>query len=266
MIENNGQAQAETQGSSAPEGAEQTASQVLDLDGVSNFKFQGRELTPDQLGEIFQGYQKYGETSKYVNEDQTYWANVNVDIDKVLQNPARAEEFKRTYPERFHALLDRALKSTTATQNGSQSQTSQNAIPKEVLERLSKVDSLEQRLHQADVQAASAQIDAILPKLLEKYELADEDKVLARVEAFLSKPGNKLSPAVWDRFAREDHAQAQKRADKYHEAKLKAQLNKGRDGQDIGAGGATPGQAPVKPKTFEEAQKAMIASMRSSRA
>jgi hypothetical protein len=265
MIENNGQPQAEPQGSPAPEGAEQTASQILDLDGVSQFKFQGRELTPDQLGEIFQGYQKYGETSKYVNEDQTFWANVNVDIDKVLKNPARAEEFKRTYPERFHALLDRAMKSTPATSETSQVNQTQNALPKDVLDRLSKVDLMEQRLHQADVQAASAQIDAILPKLLEKYELADEDKVLSKVEAHLNR-GLKLSPAVWERFAREDHERVQKRADKVYEAKLKNQINKGREGQDIGAGGATPGQAPNKPKTFEEAQKAMIASMRSQRA
>lgn len=257
---NNGQTQTQNQESTATtEVAEQT-SQGLDLDGVSSFRFQGEEFTPDRLAEIYQGFKKYGETSKYVDEDKNYWSNVFVDIDRVLKDPSRAEEFKRVYPERFHAILDRSLKSTQSAQP--QAPQSQNGLPKELVEKLSKVDTLEQRLYQADVAAASAQIDAILPPLLKKYELADEERVLARAEQILSS-GQKLTNATWERLAREDHERTSKRTDKYYEAKLKEQLKKGQAGQDIGAGGSTPGQAPVKPKTFDQAREAMIAHMRS---
>ncbi len=240
--------------------APQTQAEI-DLDGHSTFKYQGQTYTQDQFAEIVQGYSKFGEASKYMEEDQKYSANVLVDIEKVLQNPNLISTFKSTYPERYHAYLDRELSRAGQGQNSQNTQTNQQQqqsqqLPREVMDRLMKVDGLEQRLYQADVQAASAQIDATLPPLLAKYELADEDKILHEAEKILGR-GQKLTPATWERLAREDHEKTQKRADKFHEAKLKAQLDKGKKGQDIGVGGATPGQAPVK-RNFAQAQDAMI--------
>ena len=239
------------------------AQDLIDLDGHSSFKYQGNTYTQDQFAEIYQGYEKYGETSKYVNEDKEFSSNVLVDIDKVLQNPSLQGEFKRVYPERYHAFLDRELNRSQQGRDSSvvnpQSQTTQ--LPKEVMDRLGRVDALEQRLYQADVAAASAKIDAILPSLMSKYELADEGKVLMEAEKVLGR-GQKLTDAAWERLVREDHEKTQKRADKHYEAKLKSQMQKGQQGQDVGPGGATPGQSPVKPKTFAEAQAAMINHLR----
>ena len=235
------------------------AQELVDLDGHSSFKYQGQTYTQDQFAEIVQGYSKYGEASKYMDDDQKYSANVLVDIEKVIQNPSLISAFKSTYPERFHAYLDRELTRAgqgQSSQSANQQTQQQPQLPKEVMDRLMKVDGLEQRLYQADVQAASAQIDATLPPLLAKYELADEDKVLHEAEKILSR-GQKLTPATWERLAREDHERTQKRADKFHEAKLKSQLEKAKKGQDIGVGGSTPGQAPVK-RNFAQAQDAMI--------
>lgn len=236
--------------------------EALDLDGVSQFKWQGQTYTPDQFTEVFQGYQRYGETSKYVNEDQRYWANVNHDIEKVLKNPARADEFKQVYPERFHSYLDRLLNSNQRA-DGNQDKTGQ--LPREINEKLSayeqRLKAFEDKAFQSDVSAASARIDAILPNLLKKYELADQDKILFEAEKFLNK-GGQLTDAVWERLAREEHERVTTRADKFYQAKLKTQLQQGEKGKDTGPGGASPGGAPVKPKTFAQAQEAMIESLR----
>lgn len=249
-----------------PEGTGEVSSaqtqQVIDLDSVSNFKFQGETYTPNQLAEIRQGYQKYGEASKYIEEDQRYWANVDHDIEKVLRNPARADEFRNVYPERFHKILDKYLGSS---QRGSQTPDETNQVPREIGEKLTayeqRLKQMEERSYQADVAAASAKIDAILPTILKKYELADQDKVLFEAEKFLNK-GGKLTDAVWERLAREDHERTTSRADKFYGAKLKAQQTQGQKGRDIGAGGSTPGTAPVKHTTISQATEAMIASLK----
>lgn len=236
---------------------------IFDLDSVSSWKFQGQTYTPDQWNEIFQGYQKYGETSKYVDQDKAYWANVNADIEKVLQNPSRVDEFKQVYPERFHALLDAKL----GGQSQGRVQDNTGQLPREFLEKFQTVEqklrAFEERAFQSEVEAASAKIDAIMPKLLEKYEMADQDRILMEAERVLNK-GMQLTDSVWERIAKEDHEKATKRADKYYQAKLKSQLDQGKKGVDTGVGGSSPGQAPVKPRTFGEAQEAMMAHLRAN--
>lgn len=240
------------------------ASQVIDLDGVSTFKFQGETYTPNQFVEFQRGFQQYGEASKYVEEDKKYWANVYHDIEKVLKNPSRADEFRGAYPERFHALLDRQLNGTGQQVEKVQNQTSQQ-LPREVGEKLSdyerRLAAFEKRAYDAEVAAATAKIDALLPTLMKKYEMADQDKVLFEAEKFLNK-GGKLTDSTWERLVKEDHDRNTSRADKFYKTKLDSQIKQGQKGKDIGVGGATPGNAPVK-MNFSQAQDEMIKSLRS---
>lgn len=247
---------------------QEAAAQITDLDGLSSFTFQGKTYTPDQLNEVFQGHSKYGETSKYVNEDKNYWDNVFVDIDKVVSNPSLIDQFKKTYPERFHSILDRQLKVAQGQSSPNQNQSNpqgqnQGQDVKSLVEQLlsERLKPIEQESYQAKVKAATAEIDATLPPLLNKYKLADEDKVLFRVEQLIQK-GVKMTPGVWERVVREDHEQYQKRSDSFYKDQLKAQTDKAKQGQDTGSGGSVPGQSPNKPKTFADAEKAMIAHLR----
>lgn len=261
MIENENVSTGQTEGSDA--GSVGHATQGIDLDAASSWKFQGETYTPDQWTEIHSKANQYGEASKYIEEDKRYWANVNYDIEKVLKDPSRAEDFKQVYPERFHVLLDRVLNSNQR-QDVVQGETN-NVLPREIGEKLSdyerRLQQFEQKAFQAEVQAASARIDAILPNLLKKYELADQEKVLFEAEKFLNK-GGKLTDAVWERLVREDHQRTTARADKFYQAKLKSQLTQAEKGKDTGAGGATPGAAPVKPKSLSEAGDRLIAHLK----
>ncbi len=233
--------------------SEAPAPSITNLDSLSEFEFQGERFTPERLQEIYKGYQTFGEQQKSAQSEDRFWRNLEADIDNVVQNPALAEQFKRVYPQKFHAILNKLMPN---------SEPQSPSIPKELTERLSKVDQMEARLHQMAVESANAKLDAILPKLYDKYPMAVEDQVLARAEAFLSQ-GGKLTDGIWERLAKESHESARKRSDAYYKKELQAQTTKGIQAQDIGPGGAAPGKAPPKIRSFDEAQTAMIAHMKS---
>lgn len=225
---------------------------TVNLDGLSEFEFQGQKLTPDRLQEVFQGYER----AKGVANEDRYWANLDTDIDSVIADPKLAERFKSVYPEKFHRILDREL----ARSQGQSQQSTPQALPKEFT---SKVDKLEQALHQMAVESANAKLDALLPKLYEKYPMAIEDQVLARAESLLSQ-GMKLTDQTWERLAKESHELATKKADAFYKKQLEKQTEKGLAGRDVPPGGVAPGRAPNKPRTFAEAESAMIEHLKAN--
>jgi hypothetical protein len=242
----------------APEAAP-AATQAADLDGFSKFVFQGEEYTPDRLHEIVNGFKKYSETAKQREEREYYESNLRVDLPKLLKDPSLADAFRQSYPKEYHWYLE-SLPSK-AQPDPAQSHAAQPALPPEVLEKIQKMEARlkfhDERTYNAEVKAATAEIDKITKPLYEKYDLADEDAVLAKADALLGQQV-KLTPAVWERLIRENHEKMEKRADQRRDARLKSQLEKGRRAADVGPGGATPGQAPQGPRTLEEAREAML--------
>ncbi len=254
-------AEAGSNQSAAP--APEATPSLTELDGLSEFTFQGAKYTPDQLHKMFSEHKSYAEQADVYKKEKEYSDNLQIDLDNVLADPRLADKFKATYPKKYHAILDKYL--ATGGQAPAPSQPAQNAtLPREfqnefmnVKERLSQ---FEQRAFQAEVESANAKIEAIVPKLLEKHPMADETDVYSKAEQVLQS-GQKLTEKTWERLVRESHERFTKRADQVYGAKLKAQQEKGLRGQDTGPGGATPGQAP-KARTFDEAREQMLASIR----
>lgn len=245
--------------------APETVPSLTELDGLSEFTFQGEKYTPDQLHKMFTEHKTYSQQSEEYKKEKEYSDNLQIDLDNVLADPRLAEKFKATYPKKYHAVLDGYLR--TNGQAPAQSNPAQPSpqMPKEFLNEFQamrqEVMTMKQRDFENATAAASAKIDAIMPKLLEKYPMAIEDQVYTRAEAVINSK-QKLTDQVWERLVRESHEQFQKKADRVYGEKMKSQLEKGQKGADTGPGGASPGQAPVKPKTFAEAQAAMMEHVR----
>lgn len=239
---------------------------LTELDGLSEFTFQGNKYTPDQLHKIFGEHKTFSESMPEYKKEKEYSDNLQIDLDNVLADPRLADKFKATYPKKYHGVLDRYLSSNG--QAPAQSQPAQSGLPKEFQTEFMQVKDrlamFEQRAFDAEVQSANAKIEAIVPKLLEKFPMADDTTVYSRAEAVL-QAGQKLTDKTWERLVRENHEQNQKRADRVYSAKMKAQTEKGQRGQDIGPGGANPGQSPKRPRTFDEAREAALASMQSQK-
>ncbi len=240
---------------------------IAELDGLSEFTFQGQKYTPDQLHKMIGEYKTLSEQSKTYSENEKFEKNLKIDLDSVRNDPGLAQRFKQVYPQKYHFLVDEFLGTKGPAQ--AQSVTAQAPqLPKEFLNEFGQMKERlnfhEQRAFDAETQAASAKLDAMLPKIFEKYPLANEDQVYARAEGAL-KQKQLLNEGSWERFARESHEAQKKKNDQYQSAIMKKQTEKGQRGADSAAGGSTPGQAPVRPRTFDEAREAMIASMKSQR-
>jgi hypothetical protein len=248
---------AEAVSTEAPEATQQSAS-TTDIDGLSEFTFQGEKYTPEQLHKILTEARTYGEQAKSYQEEKKYLDNLDADLENVLQDPRLADRFKQVYPNKFHGVLDKLLRDQ---RQGDARPNAQSSLPKEFLNEFGQLKERlkfhEERAYQAEVQAAGAKLDSMLPPLFQKFPMAIEDQVYARAESILAS-GQKLTEKTWERLVRESHDVAQKKADQFYGSKLKSQLDKGQRGRDVGPGGATPGSTPNKPRTFDEAREAML--------
>lgn len=251
---------AETQGQ-APEQTQEMP-QIADLDGMSKWSFQGKEYTPEEWHEIFTGYQTLSKQAKTWEEKSKFESSFEVDLQTVLKDPTRAQEFKAVYPKSYHSILDKLLEKPAPA--SAQSTPAQPSLPKEFLSEFEQLKERlsfhEKRAYDAEVQAADARLNSVLPPLFKKFEMANEEQVYARAEALLQK-GQTLTDKTWERLVRESHEQIQKKADQVYSAKIKKQTEVGQRSADSGPGGAAPGQAP-KRRSFDEATEAMIAHVR----
>lgn len=242
----------------APTEAQAEAPKAVELDGLSEFSFSGEKYTPDRFQEILSQYKTYETQVKEFSEKKRFDENLETDLDNVLQNPHLAQRFKEIYPKSYHGILDRLLKTGQATAQGQSNAQPQAAqLPKEFLQTAEDVKFLKEHIFQTQVKAANAELDTILNPLFEKYKLANEEQVYAKAEAMLAKD-QKMTPAVWERIVRESHEGISKKADAFYGEKLKSQLEKGKQGKDVGAGGVTPGHAPKKARNFDEAYDEML--------
>src|SRR6185503_17522123 len=127
---------AETQ-AAAPQGQETTQPQVTDIDGLSEFTFQGEKYTPEKWHKIYSEYQTYSQQAKEWTEEKKYIDNLETDLATVLERPELAQQFKATYPQKYHAILDKALGKAGQTQASTNN--AQAPLPKEFMSEFEKV-------------------------------------------------------------------------------------------------------------------------------
>lgn len=241
------------------EPSQQQASSVIDLDGVSKFKFQEKEWTPEDFKSYLDEESGWKEKYNSFETERRFHENLSHDLKSVRLNPALAQEFKKVYPEKFHAYLDLVLSQDAASTDSSKTQAQ---LPPEIMQKLSKLDTLEQKFHQAEVDAVNARLDKVLPPLFSKYPFANEDAVLAKAEA-LNQKGYKVTDSVWERLIKTHHEETKKLVDTHYKKTLDEQINKGKQAKDMGSGGSAPGAAPVAPRTIAEATQQALAHFKS---
>lgn len=253
-----------TQAEAAPEvNTEAQAPSVTDIDGLSEFQFQGEKYTPERLNEIVNGFKKYSETARTREEREEFDKHFEVDRARLLKDPMLADQFRQKYPKEYHWILDFLPREQRQEQAPP---AAQNALPPEFLKEIEDLkawkQTQEQRTFQAEVKNAQSQIDKVTDPLFKKFPMADQDAVFAKADALLTS-GTRLTDKTWERLIRENHESAQKRWDQFQGAQIKQQVEKGKRAADVGPGGSTPGQAPVKPRTFDEAQEALMKHVKS---
>lgn len=245
-------------GDAAP--AHDTAPQILDLDSVDKFKFGGKEWTPGDFKNSVMFHSDYSRKTQALAEERKYYDNLSADLATVRKNPQMASEFKKHYPEKFHAYLDYVSPNQPKPDANTGKSDSPYANDPALMERL---DRLESDHKERQVQLIEAEIDARFKTLSPKYPMADEEAVIARALALDSR-GEKLTPKVWESIFKSVHDQGQKRAEKFYADKVEKQKTANQKGRDVAAGGGTPGTAPKAPRTIKEATAAAIDELNNS--
>lgn len=260
MFENEGSENLESTESESPEAdasgsdaADAKAQALIDLDTVDRFKFAGREWTPKDFQGAYMMQSDYTRKTQALSEERKYYDNLSHDLRSVKANPALAADFKRVYPEKYHAYLEYVTQAQSSNQAQGMPQQSnqqnQSSIDPQFMERFTRLES---ELNERKVEAASAEIDAKFKTLGEKFPYADEEAVIARAQALLER-GDKLTDKVWESLFQTVHDRYKGMAEKHYSEQFKKQQSSNLKGRDVAAGGGTPGKAPKMPRTIKEA-------------
>lgn len=225
---------------------------VTDVDSLERFKFNGREWTPKELKESYLRHEDYSRKTQSISEERKFYDNLSHDLETVKSNPALIDKFKQIYPEKFHNYLKWVGPAETPT---NKQQTPAGIDPSFVEE----FKQLKAEINEQKVSAINAELDAKFNKLSTQYPMADEEAVIARAAALVDK-GEKLTDKVWDSLWKSVHDRNQNLADKYYSEKVKKQTQANSKGKDVGAGGSTPGAAPVRPRSIKEMTNHLFSS------
>lgn len=247
---------------SGDESSAPTLEDILDLDSAQKFRFQGQDWTPEELQAAILRQKDYTKKTTELATERKFYKNLDADLRSVKQDPSLAERFKEIYPERFHAFLDVVLEQRKEQAEGESE--GKSAVPdayeqrlRAIEERYSKADA---QAHEAQVENHLQQINQLFDKFSAKYEFGVEAAVLTKAEALIAK-GYKMTPAAWERLWKADHETNLKKVEQWHDKRVKDQLNKNKEGGDIGRGGGTPSRGQ-KRMSFDEATEAAIASLK----
>lgn len=250
---------------------------LLDLDAVPKFKYQGKEYTHEEFQKTQMFEKDYRKKTAEIAKEQKYSVNLKADLAKVKRDPTLAEEFRSKYPEKYHDYLDLVLEQAEREEardnSNSRNQSTDDEVSPAVAKRLAdmqkKLDKYESRFKESDEKDHAAKVSGIQQKLDQlfsgfekKYDLAVEDAVLAKAEVLLAKnPEYKMTDAAWERLWKENHALNEAKYQKRYEARVKEQLAKNQEGGDIGRGGGTPSTGRKRFKDLGEVSDHMIASL-----
>jgi hypothetical protein len=245
-----------TQTDSAPETVENTESEktpaaqaVMDLSKAEKVLFEGKEWTPDDLRKSILRQQDYTKkTQELAQERETlkkesqYRENLEADIAKIKSNPALAEEFRKIYPKHYHWVLDQLGLKEASSPKGPE-------LPREVLERLEKVDKLEQSFTQKEKETFNAKLESIEQGLQKKYSYANLTDVYGAADAFFKENNvqpNQVDDKMLEPFFKASHEYNVQQFKSWQQDQLKQTKEVNEKASDVGRGGGTPGQAPKR--------------------
>lgn len=262
MFENEESSTPEQSGDNAPSEspsqghqAEPTAQDLIDLEKVGKFRFEGREWTPKDFRGAFMMQADYTRKTQQLAEERKYFDNLNTDLAAVKANPNLADKFREVYPAKYHAYLDYVTQKREQ-QTGQQGQN--GSVDPEFMRRF---NMLESEMNARKVEAINAELDARFKVLSEKYPLADEEAAIARAQALHSK-GIQLTDKIWDQIWKAVSDKNEMVFKKYGASRVNQQKTANQRGRDTAPGGGIPGQAPKKPKTIKEASALALEEMR----
>ena len=238
----------------------------VEIDNPDRYRYQGRPIKEWESGYMRQ--QDYTQKTTELSQERRYIDNLAVDLDRVKQNPALADQFRQIYPEKFHPYLRYVMSENQRTTQTSQSQQSPYAKLDPAYEQ--RIIQMESQFREREVAAIQADLDRKFEKLSQTYPFADEEAVIARAQTLLAKMKEfnpnaqnlKISDKQWDALWKDQNAKNERLAETRYKTRVQDQLSANKKlSNPSGKGGAALGHAPRNFRNIKEATAAALADI-----
>lgn len=243
---------------------EVTKQDILDLDKLERFRFDGKEWNRNDFKNSYLMQQDYTRKTQELAETRKYVDNFQVDLQTVISDPTRMKEFRAVYPKAYVQVVEKVLerlKPQATPPSAPQVSTPNDDLAKRFEERfsklensLSRIDTWEEQQRQNEVKSIESWLDNQYQTLSKKYDLADQEVVTARAQV-LSDNGQKIDEKVLEKLFEKHHNEVKERWEKTYKEKVTKQKEAGAKSKDMGTGGGTPSGQPRQVKTIKEATK-----------
>lgn len=233
---------------------------LTDLSKLEKFVFEGKETTYKDLKNAHLRHSDYTKKTQEIAEERKYYDNLRADLNMLREQPHLINEFKKVYPEKFHAYLELVEKRAEEAQAAVSAESKPQADP----ELMREFNDLKRTVMEDKVAAISAKLDTVFASLSKKYPYADEEVVLAKAQSFRNHNKGELNDAKWDELFKADHDRHNSRYEERQKTKINEQQTANKKGKDIQGGGAIPGEAP-KRVALKDVEKLIMSDLANGR-
>lgn len=248
-----------TKDGSQPETTGKSIQDLIDLDKLDRFRWQGREWTRKELtdGTLMQA--DYSRKTADLKEARKYADNFDADLAKIVENPALFDEFKRIYPKSYIQAAQRVVDSLNRGQTqkapaDGRASLKDDPTIRELFEWKSQV---EQSVKEARTQANLQWLDSQHEKLSPKYPLANGELVDKRLGDLLSSDKEmKVTEALMEDLYKKAANDADALYKSHYKRQVDDQKKANAKGKDAGVGSGV--SAKEKTLTMKEARQALF--------
>lgn len=240
----------------------ETAQAIAELDKMDKFKLDGQEWTLKDLKAAIMRQKDYTQKTQSLSEDRKtfdgskkFYENLAWDLLAVKNDPSRVQEFIKLYPKEFHQHVEKFLGAGANNQQQTQQQNVQQQ-PRPDVQLLSRLDTLEKFYNEQQVSKSEAEINTQMERLSKVYPDAANFKEMVLGRAFEAhSQGTQLTPEAWESIYKQVNQEVGTTLKAKYGELVKKQTEANNKSADVGAGGGSPGRAPMKFKKFDDITK-----------
>ncbi len=230
-----------------------TPGDIPDLAQLAKFRFEGQEITYDDLRRSYLRHKDYTQKTTALAEERKFNDNLRADLGKIQADPSLIAEFKKIYPEKYHWHLDYIQQQ----QQGQQTSQAQSAaqLPPELLSRIEKQEQMLKGIvsesQESQQSALGSLFETMESKFQTKYPQANLVTAYSAFGDYLEEqgvPSKEIlkSPAKFEaqfeQYVKASHEATVKQFAAWQKQQVKNAREVNNQASDIGRGS---GQAPT---------------------
>lgn len=253
---------------------QKTAEELADLAKLGRFKFEGQEMSYDDLKRAYLRQQDYTRKTQALADERKFIDNLRYDLDQVKRDPRLIAQFKQIYPEKFHSYLAFVQNSMQSVEPPTTGHQSSVELPPEILERIAKQEEMLNQVvsesRESQTEALNSMFSTIEDGVKKQFPRADMVHVYGAISDYLESEGltakellknRAATERMFGQFAKASHDAVMKQFKDWQQSELEKIKATNKKAGDIGPGGGTPSQGPKKYRRLSDVQDDILADL-----